>query len=155
MNPEYDPPQWSFYPSQESQSQWGHPLYSPSQPEPDWSRRPYSQSQNEQQWSGAQASVDSYFQNYQFVAPQRVEEEDDDEGEGEGEEENEFEEENDDREEENEEEEVQNIHVQPRPVAEGSSRTGVGKYVSKVMKRFSSRKNKGIEPSKYTPSSYK
>ncbi|XP_042056210.1 uncharacterized protein LOC121800770 [Salvia splendens] len=146
MNPERDLPQWSSYPAHESQSQWDRPLYSPSQLEPDWNRRPYSQSQDVPQWSGARASVDSFFQNYQFVPPVQVEEGDDDEGE----------EENDEREEENEEEEVvQNIHVQPRPVAEGSSRGGVVKIMSKVYKRLSTRKNKGIEPSKYTPSSYK
>ncbi|XP_042067768.1 serine/threonine-protein phosphatase 7 long form homolog [Salvia splendens] len=84
------------------------------------------------------------------VVPRRrgvpVEEEDDDE----------VEDENDNIAEENEEEDVvQSIHVQPRPAAEGSSRGGVGKIMSKVYKRLSSRKNKGIEPSKYTPSSYK
>ncbi|XP_042027140.1 protein MAIN-LIKE 1-like [Salvia splendens] len=145
-NQEHDPPQWYSYPAHESQSQWDRPLYSPSQPEPDWNRRPYSQSQDVPQWSGARASVDSFFQNYQIVPPVQAEEEDDDEGE----------EENDNIEEENEEEDVvQSIHVQPRPAAEGSSRGGVGKLMRKVYKRLSTRKNKGIEPSKYTPSSYK
>ncbi|XP_041999759.1 protein MAIN-LIKE 1-like [Salvia splendens] len=146
QNQEHDPPQWYSYLAHESQSQWDRPLYSPSQPEPDWNRRPYSQSQDMPQWSGARASVDSFFQNYQIVPPVQAEEEDDDEGE----------EENDNIEEENEEEDVvQSILVQPRPAAEGSSRGGVGKLMSKVYKRLSTRKNKVIEPSKYTPSSYK
>ncbi|XP_042016842.1 AP-3 complex subunit beta-2-like [Salvia splendens] len=146
QNPEHDPPQWSSYPAHESQSQWYRPLYSPSQPEPDWDRRPYSQSQDVPQWSGARASVDSFFQHYQIVPPEQVEEEDDDEGE-EG---------NDNIEEENEDDDViQGIPTQPRPAAEGSSRGGVGKLMSKVYKRLSTRKNKGIEPSKYISSSYK
>ncbi|XP_042006722.1 protein MAIN-LIKE 1-like isoform X3 [Salvia splendens] len=143
---EHDPPQWYSHPAHKSQSQWDRPLYSPSQPEPDWNRRPYSQSHDVPQWSGARASVDSFFQNYQIMPPVQAEEEDDDEGE----------EEDDNIVEAHEEEDVvQSIHVQPRPSAEGSSRGGVGKLVSKVYKRLSTRKNKGIEPSKYTPSSYK
>ncbi|XP_041991613.1 uncharacterized protein LOC121742521 [Salvia splendens] len=141
---EHDPPQWYSHPTHESQSQWDRPLHSPSQPEPDWNRRPYSQSQDMSQWSGARASVDSFFQNYQVMPPVQAEEEDDDE------------EEDDNIVEAHEEEDVvHSIHGQPRPAAEGSSRSGVGKLVSKVYKRLSSRKNKGIEPAKYTPSSYK
>ncbi|KAG6437115.1 hypothetical protein SASPL_102025 [Salvia splendens] len=139
---EPDPPQWYAYPEHESQSQWERPQYSPSQPEPDWTRRPYSQSQDVQQWSGARASVDSFFQNYQIVPPVQSAE-DDDAGE----------EETGNIEEENEEE--HSIHVDPRPSMEGSSRGGVGKLMSKVYKRLSTRKNKGTGPSKYTPSSYK
>ncbi|XP_042032274.1 serine/threonine-protein phosphatase 7 long form homolog [Salvia splendens] len=139
---EPDPPQWYAYPEHESQSQWERPQYSPSQPEPDWTRRPYSQSQDVQQWSGARASVDSFFQNYQIVPPVQSAEEGDA-----------GEEETGNIEEENEEE--QSIHVDPRPSMEGSSRGGVGKLMSKVYKRLSTRKNKGTGPSKYTPSSYK
>lgn len=128
LQPENDPPGWTAYPESQSQSQWGARASCDS-------------------FFGGGSDWDSYFHNYQLVDRVGEEEGDDEEGEGEEEEGGES----------RSEEDVE--VVISRPPTEGSSRpTGksssskLGKAMHNVLRGFSTRKNKGKAPTKFTPS---
>ncbi|XP_042041489.1 uncharacterized protein LOC121786963 [Salvia splendens] len=140
LSPEYDPPGWS---------QLSGASIEPSQ----WGARASCDSffGGVSDWDASQQGRDTYFQNYQFM--DRVGEEEGQEEEGPEEEGGEEE----GQEEEGPEEEGGEEHDEVifRPPTAGSSRSSstIGRAMQNVFRGFSTRKNKGKAPTKFTPPS--